>query len=136
MTIGHQYSTVAQGLEPEAGVSSSWVLPLLTERVATDEDKEMVGSEQIERLLKDEKLPFGRELTVEVGDTSYSKPAYLHAHRTFPNLVTVARVRSNRTFYQQYVPTAEVQANPGTGHPKSGLFSSRRNRKRKAPVVI
>ena len=118
VTIGHQYSTVAQGLEPEAGVSSSWVLPLLTERVATDEDKEMVGSEQIERLLKDEKLPFGRELTVEVGDTSYSKPAYLHAHRTFPNLVTVARVRSNRTFYQQYVPTAEVQANPGTGHPK------------------
>ena len=30
VTIGHQYSTVALGLEPEAGVTSSWVLPLLT----------------------------------------------------------------------------------------------------------
>jgi len=117
VTIGHQYSTVALGLEPEAGVASSWVLPLLTKRVATDEDREMVGAGQIELLLNDDKLPFGQELTVEVGDTSYSKPAYLHAHRKFPNLVTVARVRGNRTFYHQYVPTEEEMENPGPGHP-------------------
>jgi hypothetical protein len=117
VTIGHQYSTVALGLEPEAGVASSWVLPLLTKRVATDEDKEMVGAGQIELLLKDDKLPFGQELTVEVGDTSYSKPAYLHVHRKFPNLVTVTRVRGNRTFYHQYVPTEEEMENPGPGHP-------------------
>ncbi len=30
VTIGHQYSSVALGLEPETGVSDSWVLPLLT----------------------------------------------------------------------------------------------------------
>ena len=66
------------------------MLPLLTERVATTEDKEMVGSRQIEMLLQDDKLPFGRDLTVEVGDSSYSKPAYLHAHRNFPNLVTMS----------------------------------------------
>jgi len=29
VTIGHQYSSVTLGLEPEAGLSSSWVLPLL-----------------------------------------------------------------------------------------------------------
>ena len=118
VTIGHQYSTVALGLEPEAGVSSSWVLPLLTERVATTEDKEMVGCRQIEMLLQDDELPFGQELTVEVLDSSYSKPAYLHAHRQFPNLVTVVRVRGNRTFYQQYAPTEEEIANPSTGHPR------------------
>lgn len=117
VTIGHQYSTVALSLEPEAGVASSWVLPLLTKRVATDEDKEMVGAGQIERVLKDDKLPFGQRLTVEVGDTSYCKPAYLHAHRKFPNLVTLARVRGNRTFYHQYVPTEEEMENPGSGHP-------------------
>ena len=39
VTIGHQYSTVAVGLEPEAGVSSSWVLPLLSKRVATTQTK-------------------------------------------------------------------------------------------------
>jgi hypothetical protein len=115
VTIGHQYSTVVLGLESEA--EASWVLPLLTKRVATAEDKEMVGAGQIEMLLKDEKLPFGQELTVEVGDSSYSKPAFLHAHRKFPNLVTLARVRGNRTFYHPYVPTEEEMENPLPGHP-------------------
>jgi hypothetical protein len=40
VTIGHQYSTVAVGPEPEAQVSPSWVVPLLTRRVATNEDDE------------------------------------------------------------------------------------------------
>ncbi|HQH38359.1 MAG TPA: hypothetical protein PLH19_07470 [Anaerolineae bacterium] len=92
ITIGHQYSTVVLGLEAESGVSPSWVLPLLTERVATTEDKELVGAKQIEKLLQAPELPFGRELTVEVVDSSYSKPRYLYAHRQFPNLVTIARV--------------------------------------------
>lgn len=118
VTIGHQYSTVVLGLEPETGVSSSWVLPLDTERVGTCEDKEMVGSRQIARLMEDDKLPFGRELTVEAVDSSYSKPAYLHAHRGFSNLVTVVRTRGNRNFYRQYVPTAEEEENPRRGHPK------------------
>lgn len=118
VTIGHQYSTVALGLEPEEGVSSSWVLPLLTERVASTEDKEMVGSRQIEMLLRDDKLPFAGNLTVAVGDSSYSKPAYLHAHRAFPDLVTVVRVRGNRTFYQQHVPTEDERVNSRQGHPQ------------------
>ena len=118
VTIGHQYSTVVLGLEPEAGVSSSWVLPLLNERVATTEDKEMVGCRQIERLMQDDKLPFGQDLTVEVLDSSYSKVAYLHAHRQFANLVTISRVRGNRKFYYPYTPTEEEKANPGLGRRK------------------
>jgi hypothetical protein len=117
VTIGHQYSTVALGLEPEAGVTSSWVLPLVTRRVATDEDKEMVGADQIKRLLQDEKLPFGQELTVECGDSSYSKPAYLHAHRKFPDLVSIVRLRGNRVFHRPYVPTLEELTNAPVGHP-------------------
>jgi hypothetical protein len=117
VTIGHQYSTVALGLEPEAGISSSWVLPLLTERVSTAEDKEMVGARQIEMLLKDIKLPFAQGLTLEVADSSYSKPAYLHAHRKFSNLVTEVRVRGNRTFYHKHAPTAEEIEKPNQGHP-------------------
>ena len=62
-------------------------------------------------------MPFGGGFTVEVGDSSYSKPAYLHSHRQFPNLVTTARVRGNRVFYRQYVPTEEEMTNPGSGHP-------------------
>lgn len=117
VTIGHQYSTVALGLEAEGGISASWVLPLMTVRVASDQDKELVGMEQIEKLLKDEKLPFGQELTVEVADSSYSKPESLHAHRKYPNVVTLARSRGNRTYYRKYVPCAEAQEEPGKGHP-------------------
>lgn len=115
VTIGHQYSTVALGLEAEAGVTSSWVLPLLSGRVPTDKDKEMVGAQQVDRLLADPQLPFGRQLTVEVGDTSYSKPAYLHAHRKHSNLVSVGRVRGNRTFYHRYVAADEEETE--RGHP-------------------
>ena len=117
VTIGHQYSTVTLGLEAEAGMSSSWVLPLLNERVSTTQDKELVGGGQINALLRDEKLPFGRELTVEVGDSSYSKPAYLCSHRQFPNLVTITRARGTRVFYHLYEPTEEEKANPKAGHP-------------------
>lgn len=117
VTIGHQYSTVVLGLEPEAGVSSSWVLPLQTARVATSDDKELVGADQVDRLLTDEQLPFGQELTVEAVDSSYSKPAYLHRHRKHPNLVTIARARGTRTVYHQYVPSAEEEASSRAGHP-------------------
>jgi len=114
VTIGHQYSTVAALPEAESGVSSSWVIPLLTRRVPTDEDKELVGAEQIDLLLKDDRLPFNRDLCVEVGDTSYSKPAYLHANRHHRQLVTIARVRGTRTFYRQ--PVAGTLES-GAGHP-------------------
>ncbi len=117
VTIGHQYSTVALGLEPEVGVSSSWVLPLLTQRVATEADKEQVGMEQIGQLLKNEQLPFGQALTVEVADSSYSKPAALYAHRQYPNLVTIVRARGTRTFYHAPVASAAAFAKPGQGHP-------------------
>jgi len=117
VTIGHEYSTVAAGLEEEAGLTPSWVLPLLSRRVHSADDKEMVGAEQIDSLLQDKRLPFGRDLTVEVGDTSYSKPLYLHSHRKFPNLVTIARVRSNRTFHHQYVATDPAEESDNKGHP-------------------
>lgn len=117
VTIGHNYSTVAVGLEPEEGVSSSWVLPLMTRRVASDADKELVGAEQVSVLMQNKTLPFNRDLTVEAVDSNYSKPAYLHKHRKFSNMVTIARSRSNRVFYRQHVPTEEEVANAGAGHP-------------------
>ncbi|MCP4165852.1 MAG: transposase [Chloroflexi bacterium] len=113
VTVGHQYSSVALLPEVEEGVSSSWVVPLRTKRVRTAEDKELVGAKQLDALLQDAGLPFHQELCVEVGDTGYSKPAYLHANRHHPNLVTVARARGNRTFYRQFVGPKKQK-----GHPK------------------
>jgi hypothetical protein len=114
VTVGHQYSTVALLPEAESSVTSSWALPLMTQRVASAEDKEQVGAGQIDALLSERKLPFARSLCAEVGDTHYSKPEYLYANRKHSNLVSIARVRSNRTFYRQVVSDASAQRR---GHP-------------------
>src|SRR5215207_6154767 len=114
VTIGHQYSTVALLPEGEAHRSPSWVLPLSTARVASTDDKEGVGAAQIDALLQDRALPFHDQLCVEVADSKYSKPAYLHAHRRHANLVTIVRVASNRTFYR---PPEGANERVGTGHP-------------------
>jgi hypothetical protein len=114
VTIGHQYSSVALLPEAQADLSPSWVVPLMTARVTTTDDKEAVGAAQIDALLQDPSLPFHKQLCVEVADSSYSKPAYLHAHRKHDNLVTIVRVASNRTFYRQ--PEGATEA-VGAGHP-------------------
>ncbi|VAW31383.1 hypothetical protein MNBD_CHLOROFLEXI01-4065 [hydrothermal vent metagenome] len=112
VTIGHQYSTTVLLPEAEAGMSPSWVIPLMTCRVSTDEDKELVGSGQIDALLKEAKLPFGKRLCVDVADSSYSKPACLHANRHHPSLVTIVRARGTRVFYQQFVPDPDETKRP------------------------
>jgi hypothetical protein len=58
-------------------------------------------------------LPWQDELTVQVGDSRYSKPAYIHAtHQGHDNLVSILQVRSNRTFYHAYdYPDGERPAN-------------------------
>ena len=58
VTIGHQYSTVALLLEPEDHGSSSWVMPLKTRRVRTDEDKELAGQSRLTLYSRIPCLPF------------------------------------------------------------------------------
>jgi hypothetical protein len=114
VTIGHQYASVAVLPEAETGAAAHWVLPLMVQRVASTQDKELVGARQIDALLRADDLPFAQSLCVEVGDSSYSKPEYLEANRHHANLVTSARVRSTRTFYRQ----AGVDASESkVGHP-------------------
>jgi len=108
VTIGHEYSTVALLPEDAPDRTRSWVVPLAVERVSTQDDKELVGAEQIKALLEDDQLPWHGELVVETGDSRYSKPAYLHAvHEDHPNLVSVVRVRGNRTLYHYLEPPEE-----------------------------
>ena len=117
ITVGHQYSTVALLPEAEANLSPSWLVPLTTQRVATTDDKELVGATQIQTLLSDRNLPFHRELCVDVGDSCYSKPEYLHANRHHHNLVTLARARSTRTFYRRPLVRDEDNTVKKRGHP-------------------
>ncbi len=116
LTIGHQYSTVA--LLPEKATASgpAWAITLSVRRVPSSEDQEVLGDQQLRSLLNDPAMPFHGQLCVSVRDSSYSKPACLATEREFENLVSLTRVRSNRVFYQQYVPAPD--APPRRGHPR------------------
>jgi hypothetical protein len=103
VTIGHQYSTLALLPAAEADDAPPWVVPLLSQRVASTDDKELVGVAQLAMLLAADDLPFAHALCVVVGDTAYSKPEVVHALGHHANLVSIARVRSNRVFYRQGV---------------------------------
>lgn len=115
ITLGHQYSTVVS-LPEKAPDDAPWVIPLSTQRVASDADKELVGAEQLRAVLTDARLPFQQELCASVHDSSYSKPAFLHAQCQHSHLVSIVRVRSNRVFYRRYVP--DPDATPTRGHPR------------------
>ena len=126
VTIGHQYSVVAYLPEKEGPSCPPWVVPLSTRRVATLQDKELVGFEQLQGLISNESFDFHHQLSVQVGDTAYSKREFLYESAQNDNLVTVARVRSDRTFYRQY--QAPENEKTKAGHPttqKSTFFVKR-----------
>ena len=104
IAIGHQYSFVALLPERDIEKVGNWVLPLAMKRVGSQENKEIVGAQQVAAILNDETLPFGKDLCVEVADSAYSKPIYLNANRDKKNFVSIVRARGTRTFYHQPVP--------------------------------
>ena len=114
IAIGHQYSLWAFLPEPSQSERSHWVVPLSVQRVSSQENKELVGAKQLGDLLTDERLPFGKNLCVEVADSAYNKPAYLHTNRDHKNLITIVRARGTRTFYRSPAPDPIVT---GKGHP-------------------
>jgi hypothetical protein len=89
-------------------------VPLSLRRVTTQETKRSVGVQQVNLLLNDQTLPFYQQLCVQVVDSEYSAVSYLGEMTEHENLVTIARVRSNRVFYQTPPPRP---ASPSRGHP-------------------
>ncbi len=115
VTIGHQFSLLALLPEKAGMYAPAWLLPLSLRRIGTDEDKEMVGAEQVDMLMEDPQSPIGDDLVLLAADTAYSKPRYLHANGKHDNLVTIARARSNRVLYRVFVPDDDApnpQAHP------------------------
>jgi hypothetical protein len=113
VTIGHRYSTLAHLPEKPPG-DPAWVVPLHMRRVMTSEAEDTVGSAQLAQVMGDETLPWHDTLCVHVGDTRYSTPPYLAAAATHEHLVTVSRLRRNRTLYRQPPPATGP---PQPGHP-------------------
>lgn len=115
VTLGHSYSVGVALPEKEAG-APPWVFPLLARRITTAETETEVAAAHLEVLFGDARLPWYQHLSVQVLDSKHSIAAYLHSAVPYENLVTRARVRSNRVFYRQYqAPDGE----PQPGRPRS-----------------
>lgn len=115
VTIGHQYSALVAFPEKHNERDPAWIVPLSLRRVQSQETATQVGAQQMQTLLEDDTLPFSEELCVDVADSVYSTVAFLGPLSAHDNLVTIARVRGNRTFYRMASPPAEDQRRPG--HP-------------------
>lgn len=76
ITVGHKYSFVVSLPEKEES-SPPWVLPLDAKRVKSSKKDYEVGADQIKALLKNPLLPYGNELTMALGDTSYGSKKFL-----------------------------------------------------------
>jgi hypothetical protein len=114
VTVGHQYSALVLFPEKLQASAPPWVVPLSLRRVTTQETKRSVGVQQVKLLLNDQTLPFHQQLCVQVVDSEYSVASYLGEMAEHENLVTIARVRSNRVFYKIPPPRP---ASPSRGHP-------------------
>lgn len=115
VAIGHQYSTLVIFPEKQDQKAPPWVVPLSMRRVKSQETGTGVGAQQIEALLTDETLPFQDELCVEVVDSAYSAISFLGRVAKKDNLVTIARLRSNRTLKR--LPPKQDNDSLGRGHP-------------------
>lgn len=113
ITIGHSYSMVAVLPERNAG-DAPWTIPIDMSRVSTQSTGTEVGLSQLHTVLSRPNLPWSDGLCVFVVDSAYGIKTFMTPLRAHENLVTVARVRSNRVFYQSPLP---CQTPRSKGHP-------------------
>lgn len=112
IAIGHQYATLALLPEKTGSQAPPWIVPVSTRRVDSAKTGTQVGVEQVADVFFDATLPFAKDLCVQVGDGAYSQVPFLGpiSHMHLDHLVTIARLRSNRTVYR---PAPAVLKEPG-----------------------
>ncbi|MDR9896883.1 transposase [Aetokthonos hydrillicola Thurmond2011] len=112
INIGHRYSVLSILPEKEIDCRAAWAVPLSAQRVSLEKSGTDVASEQIQSIMSDSSLPMHKKLCVLVGDTEYSQRSFLEQQSKHKNLVVIARVRSNRIFYQSPI-VDELKKTPG-----------------------
>ncbi len=99
IAVGHAYSVFACLPEKTPSSSFPWVIPLSVDRVNSSEKGHEVGPQKLCELLNDNSLPFSHSLCVHVADTAYFTLPIREMTSTIDNLVSMIRLRSNRTVY-------------------------------------
>ena len=114
VTIGHAYLTTA--VLPERKLHSTpWLVPIRISRVSSQQTEQELAVEELNTLLTDKSLPFGKELVVNVVDSKFSCPAYLAKVAQHENLVVITRLRGCRVLNRLAPPP--VEGSKKAGHP-------------------
>ena len=98
IAIGHQYANLVYLPEKTPGMPP-WVLPLLAERVSTEQIGHEVDISLMEKLLNDDELDFKSQLSVLAADTPHSSINCRRQVVSYDNLIMAARIRGNRNVY-------------------------------------
>ena len=114
INVGHSYSVLTALPEKEETGQIPWAIPLIVNRVKSEKTGKQVASQQLQKILTKENLPWSNHWSVLVVDSDYSAKSFLSEQSQHPNLVVVTRVRSNRIFYQSPKPRAKLPK----GHPQ------------------
>ena len=109
-------SVVAALPEREETGNAPWTIPLSGQRVSSGEKDISVAQKQLKTILNDSSVPWKDKLSVLVVDSLYSQRYFLGEQVKSDNLVIITRVRSNRVFYRQFIPSAPSAKSPG--HPR------------------
>jgi DDE superfamily endonuclease len=114
ITIGHSYSLLAV-LPERSNEDAPWTIPLDMSRVPTESNSTQQGIAQLNAVLTNPNMPWTDELCALVVDSAYGNHKFLTPLQEHTNLVTIARSRSNRVFYQSPIHSGEP---PRKGHPQ------------------
>lgn len=96
IAIGHKSSCLAIFSNEKR-----WLIPLSMRRVGSKQSENEVGLEQLRAVLKDANLGLSNTPCIHLGDSTYSNVAYLYHSSQITNLITLSRLRGNRTLYLQ-----------------------------------
>jgi len=110
IVYGHQYAALVYLPDKASMGAPPWVVPLSIRRVQSSEKSTAVQAQQMISLLS--QPTFTEKLCVTVVDSTLSARTFLGEVKEKPNLVTIARCRSNRVFYRCPQPTDSVRGHP------------------------
>lgn len=101
--VGYEFSCVGLSARcPLYGLSEpAWNLPLNMRLIPAKENKNSFTAKQVNDLLNNEALPFGRELTVNALDSHYASPEYIAGTHGQEHLVNIIRLSSNRNVWKK-----------------------------------
>ncbi len=102
ITVGHEYSILVHLPSSPQDQQSHWAIPLSVKRVESNQYGPQIGLSQLEEISN--ATVFKDHFCVNVSDTAYSIREWVIGVSKWPQVIHIARMRSNRKVYRMPIP--------------------------------